>query len=253
MIPDSFTDLGHWDSLTLVIAYEYLRHDTSPWFPYLQLLPTTFDTLMFWTPTELAELQGSAVLDKIGKSLAEENWSNTVFPIMLEKEALFPLSTSHTSDTERRLLEVAHMAGSMIMAYAFDMDEDVSDDSAEDALNGAGSDLTEDNEDNPAKGMIPFADMLNADAHQNNARLFNEGDILVMRATKDIKAGDQIFNDYGPLPRSDMLRMYGYITENYSAYDVLEISADLVEKAAASSGMDVSYLTQKVGLSVKEF
>ncbi|KAF7508506.1 hypothetical protein GJ744_009219 [Endocarpon pusillum] len=243
-IPDFFADLGPWDSLILVLIYEYLRRDSSPWFPYLQLLPTTFDTLMFWTPAELLELQGSAVVDKVGKGSAEENWNHTILPIMMENEALFPLSTENATDRQRQLLRFAHMTGSMIMAYAFDLDADSYGSSDQNAADEGDSDLTED-EDNPTKGMVAFADMLNADAHRNNARLFHENDFLIMKATKVIRAEEEVFNDYGPLPRSDLLRMYGYVTDNYSTFDVVEISADLIENVAASSGMDRSYLIQK--------
>lgn len=246
-IPDFFADLGPWDSLILVLVYEYLRRHSSPWFPYLQLLPTTFETLMFWTPAELLELQGSAVVDKIGKESAEENWNHTILPIMMEDEALFPLSTENATDRQRQLLQLAHMTGSMIMAYAFDLDADSYGKSDRNAADEGDSDLTED-EDHPTKGMVAFADMLNADAHRNNARLFHEDDFLIMKATKVIGAEEEVFNDYGPLPRSDLLRMYGYVTDNYSTFDVVEVSADLIENVAASSGMDRSYLIQKVFL-----
>jgi len=53
-----------------------------------------------------------------------------------------------------------------------------------------------------------------------------------MTATKPISKGEEIFNDYGPLPRSDLLRMYGYITDNYTQYDVVEISYDLFIEVA---------------------
>ena len=53
-----------------------------------------------------------------------------------------------------------------------------------------------------------------------------------MKATKPIKAGEQIFNDYGPLPRSDLLRMYGYVTDNYAQYDVVEFSHDILVDVA---------------------
>lgn len=49
-----------------------------------------------------------------------------------------------------------------------------------------------------------------------------------MKAIKPIKAGEEIFNDYGALPRSDLLRRYGYITDNYTQYDVVEIPLVLV-------------------------
>jgi N-lysine methyltransferase SETD6 len=247
-LPQAFADLGPWDSLIIVLVYEYLRHDSSPWFPYLQLLPTSFDTLMFWTPAELSELQGSAVVNKIGKEAAQENWNRTLLPTMFNNGALFPLSTRSPQDRVGELLKLAHMAGSMIMAYAFDIEADDSDDPEEDPAEGADSDLTDDDEENPAKGMVPFADLLNADAHRNNARLFHEDDFLIMRATQDIDAGHEIFNDYGPLPRSDLLRMYGYMTDNYSAHDVVEVSADLIENVAASSGSDRLYLAQQVQL-----
>ena len=245
-IPHSFTGLGPWDSLIIVIIYEYLRGDASPWYPYLQLLPTIFDTLMFWTPEELLELQGSAVVDKVGKELAEDTWSKTIIPIMLNNKELFPASGGNAPIRQRQLLKLAHMAGSMIMAYAFDIEEDDSNKSDEDMADSGDSDLTEDDEDNPTKALVPFADMLNADGNRNNARLFHEHDSLIMRATKDIRAGEEIFNDYGLLPRSDLLRMYGYITDNYSAFDVVEIPAELFVNISASSGTNIPYLVQKV-------
>ncbi len=45
-----------------------------------------------------------------------------------------------------------------------------------------------------------------------------------MRSIKHIAKGEEILNDYGQLPRSDLLRRYGFVTENYSHYDVAEIS-----------------------------
>ena len=56
-----------------------------------------------------------------------------------------------------------------------------------------------------------------------------------MKATKPIQAGAEIFNDYGPLPRSDLLRMYGYITKDYDRYDVVEVTFNLIESVAAAS------------------
>ena len=189
------------------------------------------------------------MVDKIGKESAEESWNHTILPIMMENKALFPLSTENATDRQRQLLQLAHTTGSMIMAYAFDLDADSYDDGDKNAADEGDSDLTEDDEDNPTKGMVAFADMLNANAHRNNARLFHEDDFLIMKATKVIGPEEEVFNDYGPLPRSDLLRMYGYVTDNYSTFDVVEISADLIENVAASSGMDRSYLTQKVDLS----
>ena len=49
-----------------------------------------------------------------------------------------------------------------------------------------------------------------------------------MVALRPIQPGDEIFNDYGQLPRSDLLRRYGYITDNYKKWDAVEIDASML-------------------------
>lgn len=53
-----------------------------------------------------------------------------------------------------------------------------------------------------------------------------------MRTTTTIPAGAELFNDYGALPRSDLLRRYGYITPNYARHDVAEVSSGLLTTVA---------------------
>ena len=60
------------------------------------------------------------------------------------------------------------------------------------------------------------------------AHLIQNADSLNMVALKSITQGEEIFNDYGQLPRSDLLRRYGYVTDRYKNWDVVEISVDLV-------------------------
>lgn len=166
-INQSLKPFGTWNALIVVIIYEYLRKDASPWFPYFEVLPTTFDTLMFWGPTELAELQGSAVVNKIGKSEAEETWKTTIIPFMRSRPSLFPV---FPAEADSPFVQLAHMAGSLIMAYAFDLDQEDDD---EDEANADENGFVEDNEDEPAKGMVPFADLLNADADRNNVSYYS--------------------------------------------------------------------------------
>jgi hypothetical protein len=44
-----------------------------------------------------------------------------------------------------------------------------------------------------------------------------------------IRAGDEILNYYGPRPNAELLRQYGYVTQDHSRYDVVEIPWSLVE------------------------
>ncbi|KAJ9608946.1 Ribosomal lysine N-methyltransferase 4 [Cladophialophora chaetospira] len=264
---EPLNETGSWPPLIFTIVYEYLRGETSPWHPYFQVLPRTFNSLMYWQDTELETLQASAVIDKIGREQAEESWKETIIPLMLSHPDLFPVAAQNDLDKTTELIRLAHMAGSLIMAYAFDIDRDQE---ASGNKNGSHDEFEEDDEDEPLKGMVPFADMLNADADRNNvlspalipyetgftdylplqARLFQETDYLIMKATKPISTGEQIFNDYGPLPRSDLLRMYGYITDEYAQYDVVEISHDLLLEVAGKKhgAKDTAWLKREAQL-----
>lgn len=53
-----------------------------------------------------------------------------------------------------------------------------------------------------------------------------------MIALRRIPKGQQIFNDFGQLPRSDLLRRYGYVTENYKKWDIVEVNIETVTQAA---------------------
>jgi SET domain-containing protein 6 len=237
-IPAStFEMLDPWLSLILVMLYEYTNGNASNWAPYFSVLPTEFNTLMFWSEDELAELQASAVVNKIGKEGANEAFMEQLLPVIKEFAPIFFAGDERAAQRaeemrDERNVTLMHNMGSLIMAYAFDVEpatprKDVDEEG-----------FAEEEEDEALpKGMIPLADMLNADADRNNARLFYEDKHLDMKALKPIRAGEEIFNDYGPLPRSDLLRRYGYVTDNYAQYDVVELSMDLVNDLATAAGI----------------
>lgn len=130
-------------ALTAIILVEGSRED-SKWAPYLALLPPQLDSLVFWSESELSELQASTVVHKIGRANAEEAFA----------EHIFPLGLSNGN------LEMCHRVASVIMSYAFDIpeksvQEDI--DSVEES-----DDLVSDDEENEKTilSMIPLADML---------------------------------------------------------------------------------------------
>ncbi|EMD67847.1 hypothetical protein GGP41_007497 [Bipolaris sorokiniana] len=235
--PATFAHLGPWLSLILIMLYEYHNGSASNWAPYFAVLPTDFDTLMFWTEDELAELQASAVVNKIGKEGANEVFIEQLLPVIEEFADVIFSGDERAKHKAKEMrapenLELMHKMGSLIMAYAFDVEPAISDKEVDE------EGFAEEEEDAALpKGMVPLADMLNADGDRCNARLFYEKDGLEMKALKPIQAGDEIFNDYGPLPRSDLLRRYGYITDNYAQYDVVEIPVDLVSQTLAHDGL----------------
>jgi hypothetical protein len=214
-----------WLELTLVLLYENAQLDSSRWKPYFDILPAQgqFDTLMYWDDAELRELEASEVVNKIGKESADKSFQENIWPIVEAHPELFGFGSDVQ---EHEVLQTAHRMGSLIMAYAFDIESE-----REKEIDEEGYVSDEEDEDMP-KAMVPLADMLNADADRNNARLFYEPDALVMKAVQSIAKGEEIFNDYGPLPRSDLLRRYGYITDNYAKYDVVEIPSSLIMQVA---------------------
>jgi SET domain-containing protein 6 len=222
------------------MLYEYKNQGASNWAPYFNVLPTDFNTLMFWEEDELEQLQASAVRNKIGKESANDMFKNELVPVIKEFAHVFFSGDENASQhaeemTEPYNLELMHKMGSLIMAYAFDVEpSNLEKDVDEEGY------ASEDEDEALPKGMVPLADMLNADADKNNARLFYEADYLSMKAIKPIGAREEIFNDYGPLPRSDLLRRYGYITDNYAQYDVVEIPFSAITHAA-SGGAIPSY------------
>lgn len=222
-IVERFDD--QWLSLITAMIFEYQRGAESAWKAYFDVLPEKFNTLMFWSMSELEKLEGSAVVNKIGKNTADEAFKTKVIPVLRESADVFRLQD--TSDDQ--VLALCHRMGSTLMAYAFDLEKPGSDGS-----NDGEDDWEEDQEETEisSKGMVPLADMLNADADRNNAKLYYEDDKVVMKSIKPISAGEEIFNDYGPLPNADLLRRYGYITRNYEKYDVVEVSLDLIKQAA---------------------
>lgn len=64
----------------------------------------------------------------------------------------------------------------------------------------------------------------------------------------DTKAGSEILNYYGPLPSSELLRRYGYVTPEHSRYDVAEIPWSLV-RATLSKNFSITEETLNQAVS----
>ena len=162
---------------------------------------------------------------KIGKDSADRMFKERIIPVINKHANIFyPASIPHVSDEE--LLVKCHIMGSLIMSYAFDLqpDEDSDDENSE---NEDG--WTEDRSKPSTMGMVPMADMLNADA-EFNAHLSHGEDSLTMTSLREIKAGEEVLNYYGPLPNGELLRRYGYTSPKHIRYDVVEVDWKLVRE-----------------------
>ncbi|KAF1354527.1 SET domain-containing protein RMS1 [Lizonia empirigonia] len=230
--------LDPWESLILIMLYEHLQGDASRWKPYLNVLPTTFDTPMFWTEAEIEELKGTVLTrEKIGKQASDDKLRSRIVPVVLQNPSIFfPSGGEQLGEDE--LLNLAHRMGSMIMAYAFDLDN--KEDDAEEEEDG----WVVDTDAQTMLGMVPMADILNANADFNVH--VNHGESLEVTSLRsDISAGTEILNYYGAMPSSEVLRRYGYVTPEYRRYDEVEISRGAVAKALGTvTGLSHSDLTE---------
>lgn len=204
-----------WCGLILCMQYEASLGPQSRWHPYFQLLPTHFDSLMHWSDSELQELQGSMVLDKIGKEAAEADYRETVLPLLRQRPDLF--GSDVTDYSSPFSLQKYHTMGSLILSRSFNVDPSGGDVNAEasgqgeEAQGGASAqdsqgdvsmegpsnasqqnehaDEDEDDDDDDEEeeeesgaahvAMVPFADILNAKSGANNAELSYEAVCLV--------------------------------------------------------------------------
>lgn len=218
---DDQQQLDSWTALILILIYEHFQGENSQWKPYLDVLPEAFDTPMFWNDAELAELQASATRSKIGRESAEATFRTKLVPAVRTNPGVFPGSEGLNDEG---LIALAHRMGSTIMAYAFDLENEHEEEENEDGW-------VEDREGKELMGMVPMADILNADA-EFNAHVNHEDESLTVTSLRPIRAGEEILNYYGPLPNSELLRRYGYVTERHVRYDVVEIPWDTVLNAA---------------------
>ncbi|KAJ4356962.1 Ribosomal lysine N-methyltransferase 4 [Ascochyta clinopodiicola] len=247
--------LDPWESLILILLYEYLQGDASRWKPYLDVLPTTFDTPMFWSEAELKELDATVLTqEKIGKQASDEKFRSRIVPVVLQNPSIFYPAGKDQLEQDQ-LLSLAHRMGSTIMAYAFDLDN--KEDDSEEEEDG----WVVDTDAQTMLGMVPMADILNANADFNVSidtgphieyvliwllkAHVNHGDSLEVTSLRpDVKAGTEILNYYGAMPSSEVLRRYGYVTPEYRRYDEVEVSREAVAKAlATATGMSPSDLT----------
>ncbi|KAJ3982773.1 hypothetical protein F5890DRAFT_1527670 [Lentinula detonsa] len=249
-----------WSGLILCMMWEDAQTLDSKWYHYLAILPTAFNTPMFWNDQDLKDLEGTPVVEKLGKEDAERDYHDKVLLALQRRPDLFPPESipNHYS------LERYHVMGSRILSRSFDIEHAGTDDvTLEEELNNEGDrsigsamdvddhnetagaedvsiqdgPLLEDEDENDAinVSMVPVADLLNARFGSENAKLFYEDKELKMITTKPISAGQQIWNTYNDLPNSELLRKYGHVDVlplsgggNGNPADVVEIRADLV-------------------------
>lgn len=254
-IIDKLHNLNQWEALIIVLLYELkVKGQQSLWYTYFQVLPIVdkenyeCNQLMFWKEEELKELHPSLVVKRIGKDLADGMYRKLFPKIVIDQMQIQELS-------DVTLMEY-HEIASLIMAYSFDIEKlnskgyvngEESDESDEDPEDNA---LIDDEfsdslrRDTFLKALIPLADTLNANTELHNASIEYKGDKLVIRAIKDIKSGEQIYNTYSNHPNSELLRRYGYVEMLGLKHDFGEIPLETIKHHFTSMSFSESFFDE---------
>lgn len=158
------------------------------WRGYLNIMPKDFsDMPMFWSQQELAELRGTSVPERIGRTEAEAEYHDSVRPFILSHAPCFFGPTTSPSDYEKLLNEHYsmshfHVQGSRMLSRSFHVKKDTArdvwagkpvtgdgdrgdDDDDDEAKSDQDSDENEDEDEQEETSdisMVPMADMLNA-------------------------------------------------------------------------------------------
>lgn len=227
---DDENDQDSWTILILILIHAHLQGASSKWAPYLSILPQTpadFNTPMFWTDSEKAELQASPVLSKIGLTEAETMIHTKILPVIAAHPDVFAPSSGSPALTPDEFANLAFRMGSTIMAYAFDLEPSSSPSPSPSPSSDPNADgWEEDHHPSPGPsplGMVPMADVLNADA-AFNAHIQHSPDALTATTLRPIAAGEEVLNYYGPLGTGELVRRYGYATEQHARWDLVDLN-----------------------------
>ncbi|XP_039123840.1 fructose-bisphosphate aldolase-lysine N-methyltransferase, chloroplastic isoform X1 [Dioscorea cayenensis subsp. rotundata] len=80
------TGFKPWVSISLFLLCERSKGDASPWRPYIDILPQSTDSTIFWSEEELAEIQGTQLLST---TLGVKEYVQSEF-LKVENEVILP-------------------------------------------------------------------------------------------------------------------------------------------------------------------
>ncbi|KAJ4760272.1 Protein-lysine N-methyltransferase EFM1 [Rhynchospora pubera] len=185
--------LRPWVSISLFLLRERALGDASPWKPYLDVLPSSTDSTIFWSEEELSQIQGTQLLSTtIGvKEYVQSEFAKVEEEIILKSKNLFPGSITYDDFL---------WAFGILRSRSFSR------------LRG----------DNLA--LIPFADLINHNPDITSEDLaweikgkglFGRDQIFTLRAPLFVKSGEQVCIQYDlEKSNAELALDYGFIESN---------------------------------------
>eukprot|EP00474_Spongospora_subterranea_P010098 CRZ10556.1 hypothetical protein [Spongospora subterranea] len=178
--------ITEWDQLILALIFED-THRPSPWDEYLNFLPSTLNSPLFWTSSERDLLSFTAASSSIGHYSIEDGFHERIAPIFSSHPDLFPSSF----DQYKRF-------GALIMAYSFTIADQIA--------------------------MVPVADALNHISFSSNAKLFgDDAESVSMEVVTALLPGQELINTYGDVGNDTLLVRYGFMDSSDNPFTQIAI------------------------------
>ncbi|KAL2653570.1 hypothetical protein R1flu_021698 [Riccia fluitans] len=187
-----------WVCLALFLLSER-NNLNSPWKSYLELLPAQLNSTLFWSDEELGELQGTQLL---GSTLAFKQYVQNEFE-RIRIEVLAPYMALF--DPSVFTMEAFSWAFGILRSRTF--------------APLTGEDLA----------LVPLADFVNHGTIESDGKpswevrrgtgLFGSQDTLVLKASRNFQAGEEVVMDYGSE------KGHGQLALEYGFVESVEVSA----------------------------
>eukprot|EP01111_Echinosteliopsis_oligospora_P009784 TRINITY_DN2932_c0_g1_i1.p1 TRINITY_DN2932_c0_g1~~TRINITY_DN2932_c0_g1_i1.p1 ORF type:complete len:359 (+),score=65.43 TRINITY_DN2932_c0_g1_i1:290-1366(+) len=177
----------------LSLLAEKSKGEESTWFPFIQILPKTFHTPLFWSPADLDELKGTS----LHVSLEAQNISTLKeLDYIRQQEKLlqriFPSSDTDTPSTSQNLPKEIKTSD-WLWAFSVFRSRHLK---IENFL-----------------FMFPIVDLFNF-ANKANVDVIIEGEVVKLVAAKDILSGQPLHINDGLVGNRDLLDYYGFVIQD---------------------------------------
>jgi len=202
----------HAVSLVSSAAASNLTRAARHWKHYLDTLPHSYDSLIFhWTQDEIDNLQGTSCHSLVQRLRTEmdENWDQC-FRDVLEDYLLTTLeSTDDVVEIDRKLLQTCYRRA-ICTIY-----------SRMHALDTAG--MAESSAQKNSRCTCPLIDLINGDREGslrcNTHLLHFPGTHVVLQASRDIAAGEEVMFSYGQVSNQIFVSKFGFLPLSENAND----------------------------------
>lgn len=214
------------NAITQLYLVELMADKSAKWLPYLNILPAIdeISSTLLWKPEELELIRGSDLYVKTKRELSSllTEWYEVLEALGLSNESTLNFYQAQdldniviSSSTERYSFSSYVWASLIFRSRAFPS-----------IIYDANANLND-------AFLFPVVDLLN---HRNGTKVTwkYQDDFVQFTTFEKIKAGDELFNNYGDKTNEELLIGYGFAMDNNpfdSTTVTFKLSADVISRS----------------------